>query len=145
MIWKKFAELSGQELYDILELRQRVFVLEQRCFYLDCDGVDQKSWHLQFRQQGVLVAYLRLVDPGVKYAEASIGRVVTAPEVRGKKLGQEIMAEALLQAKKIGAPALRISAQSYLQKFYENFGFRAQGSEYLEDDIPHIEMLRDKN
>lgn len=139
--WKRFSELSAEELYALLQLRSRVFVVEQNCIFLDADGRDAEAWHLMGFQKG-LVAYLRAFPPGLRYAEASIGRVVTNPDVRAKGLGKELMKEGLARvAKQFARPAIRISAQSYLEKFYRDFGFEAQGEEYLEDDIPHREML----
>ena len=129
-------------LYDILALRGRVFVLEQGAF-LDPDGADPHSWHLQCRDEGgVLQAYLRAVDPGIKYAEPSIGRVVTAPEARGRGLGRRLMREGLVRcALQWPGLAVRISAQARLLAFYVDLGFESVGEEYIEDQIPHVEML----
>jgi ElaA protein len=141
--WLRFDDLGVDHLYDALALRCRVFVLEQGP-YLDPDGVDRACWHLLGRDEaGVLQAYLRVVDPGVKYAEPSIGRVITSPERRGTGLGRVLMAEGLARSE-AAYPGLgiRISAQSRLERFYESFGFRRIGADYLEDDIPHVEMLR---
>ena len=140
--WTRFESLGVQGLYDVLALRCRVFVLEQGP-YLDPDGIDVHSWHLQGRDaSGVLQAYLRAVDPGIKYIEASIGRVVTAPEVRGTGLGRSLMREGLARcAAQWPAQALRISAQARLRAFYVSLGFEPVGDEYLEDHIPHIEMF----
>jgi ElaA protein len=142
--WRRFPELGVDDLYDALALRCRVFVLEQDCPYQDPDGVDRQCWHLLGRDDaGVLQACLRVVDPGVKYAEASIGRVATSPEARGTGLGRALVAEGLrrLDATWPGH-AVRISAQAHLQRFYGEFGFGSVGETYLEDNIPHIEMLR---
>ncbi len=142
--WLRFDALSLDDLYDALALRSRVFSVEQACAYQDPDGVDRQCWHLLGRDgQGLLQAYLRGVDPGVKYADASIGRVVSAPELRGTGVGRRLVAEGLRRMDATWpAQALRISAQAHLQRFYAGFGFVAEGSEYLEDDIPHMEMLR---
>ena len=141
--WTRFEDLGVHALYDILALRCRVFVLEQGA-YLDPDGVDPHSWHLLGRDEaGVLQAYLRVVDPGIKYAEPSIGRVITAPEVRGTGLGRALMREGLARcAAQWPGQGVRISAQARLRRFYAGLGFEAVGDEYLEDDIPHVEMLR---
>jgi ElaA protein len=141
--WLRFAELRVDDLYDALQLRCRVFVLEQGP-YLDPDGIDRHAWHLLGRDaQGVLVATLRLVDPGVKYAEPSIGRVVTAPDVRGTGLGRTLMAEGVAGADRLWpGRGLRISAQAHLERFYNGFGFARVGADYLEDGIPHVEMAR---
>jgi ElaA protein len=140
--WTRFEELGVQGLYDILALRCRVFILEQGP-YLDPDGLDAHSWHLQGRDEtGVLRVYLRAVDPGIKYAEPSIGRVITAPEVRGTGLGRALMQEGLSRcAAQWPRQSLRISAQARLRRFYAGLGFEAVGDEYLEDDIPHLEMF----
>jgi ElaA protein len=141
--WSRFEELTLQGLYDLLALRQRVFVLEQGP-YLDADGLDQHAWHLQGRdEQGALLAYLRVVDPGFKYEEPSIGRVVNDASVRGTGAGRLLVAEGVAGCDRLW-PGLdvRISAQSHLQRFYGAFGFVPVGNEYLEDEIPHIETLR---
>ena len=129
-------------LYDILALRCRVFILEQGA-YLDPDGADLHSWHLQGRDEaGVLQAYLRGVEPGIKYAEPSIGRVITAPEVRRTGLGRALMREGLRRcAAQWPGQGVRISAQARLTDFYVGFGFVAEGDDYLEDGIPHRQML----
>jgi ElaA protein len=141
--WQRFAALGVDNLYDALALRCRVFILEQGA-YQDPDGVDRQAWHLLGRDgSGMLQAYLRAVDPGVKYAEPSIGRVLTAPEVRGRGLGRTLMDEGLARcAQAWPGQGIRISAQAHLRGFYASLGFEAVGDEYLEDDIPHIEMLR---
>ena len=142
--WCRFHDLSLDDLYDALALRAAVFVVEQNCPYQDPDGADRHCWHLLGRDAaGTLQAVLRAVDPGVKYAEASIGRVVTAPTARGTGLGRALVAEGLrrLDAAHPGH-AVRISAQAHLQRLYAGFGFVGVGEEYLEDDIPHLEMLR---
>lgn len=141
--WLRFADLGVDHLYDALALRCRVFVLEQGP-YLDPDGLDRRCWHLLGRDAaGPLHAYLRVVDPGAKYSEPSIGRVVTSPERRGTGLGRVLMAEGLARCAAVHpGQGIRISAQSRLERFYESFGFRRMGADYLEDDIPHVEMLR---
>lgn len=141
--WTRFEGLGLQPLYDLLALRARVFVVEQQCAYLDPDGLDDQCWHLLGHDaQGRLQAYLRLADPGVKYAEPSIGRVVTAPEVRGTGAGLALMCEGLARCQDTWpGRAVRISAQARLQRFYGSLGFQPVGDTYLEDDIPHIEML----
>jgi ElaA protein len=141
---RAFAELSPAELYAIVVLRERVFVVEQTCAYLDADGADPPSRHLWAeagRAAGapVIHAYLRLVPAGVKFAEASLGRIVTAPEARGTGLGRALIARGLAA---LGPGPVRISAQAHLERFYGEFGFRRAGERYLEDGIPHIEMLR---
>jgi ElaA protein len=141
--WHRFADLGVDNLYDALQLRCRVFVLEQGPF-LDPDGVDRQSWHLLGRRDdGALVAYLRVVDPGVKYDGPSIGRVITAPEVRGNGSGRVLMAEGMAGCDRHWpGRAVRISAQAHLERFYNGFGFERVGDNYIEDTIPHVEMVR---
>jgi ElaA protein len=144
---KPFAELTVPELYEQLQLRQRVFVVEQNCPYLDCDGKDAAALHLWGAlddDPGTMVAYARLFAPGAKYPEAcAIGRVVTAPEQRGRGLGRELMQEALrvTAARFPGAP-VKIQAQAHLDRFYGELGFVVVSDVYLEDDIRHVDMVR---
>jgi ElaA protein len=138
----RFEDLGVQRLYDVLALRCRVFILEQGA-YQDPDGVDQQSWHLMaWGSNGRLLGYLRIVDPGLKYAEPSIGRVLTAPEARGTGLGRSLMNQALARCGRWwpGSP-VRMSAQARLRRFYGELGFVAASDEYLEDNIPHLQML----
>lgn len=135
-----FAELTPAQLYAIVQLRERVFVVEQACVYLDADGVDPVSRHVWAERAGAIAAYLRIVPAGVKFAEVSIGRVITAPEVRGAGVGRELMARGIAAA---GPVAIRIGAQAHLERFYGELGFvRTSVEPYDEDGIPHIEMLR---
>jgi ElaA protein len=141
--WSRFPDLGVDNLYDALALRCRVFILEQGA-YLDTDGIDRDSWHLLGRDgHGVLQAYLRVVDPGIKYAEPSLGRVITSAEARGTGLGRALTAEGV--ARCVAAwpgQGIRISAQAHLERFYGGFGFERVGETYLEDNIPHLEMAR---
>lgn len=141
--WTRFEELGVQGLYDALQLRAKVFILEQGP-YLDLDGLDQVSWHLLGRDEaGTLRAYLRVVDPGLKYDEPSIGRVVTDAESRGTGVGRALMQEGVARCIEAWpGRGIRISAQAHLQRFYGSLGFQSVGEEYLEDEIPHIEMWR---
>ena len=141
--WQRFNELGVDNLYDALTLRCRVFVLEQGPF-LDPDGIDRDCWHLLGRDSdGLLQAYLRVVDPGARYAEPSIGRVITSPETRGTGLGRRLMAEGVARcALAWPGQATRISAQAHLAPFYAGFGFGPVGETYLEDGIAHQEMVR---
>jgi ElaA protein len=141
--WQRFEDLGVDNLYDALQLRCRVFVLEQGP-YLDPDGVDRRSWHLLGRDaSGALVSYLRVVDPGAKYEEPSIGRVVTAPQTRGGGSGRALMNEGVAGCERLWpAHAIRISAQAHLERFYASLGFERVGPDYLEDGIAHVEMLR---
>lgn len=142
-VWRSFSELTADELHDIFALRQTVFVVEQNCAYLDADGWDRRSRHLYARDpSGLMIAYLRLVEPGVKYAEPSIGRVITHPGARRTGLGRALMAEGIRgAAEHYPGSAIRIGAQSWAQDFYRSFGFERVGEEYVEDDILHVEMV----
>jgi ElaA protein len=132
-------------LYAILKLRQEVFIVEQNCPYLDCDGKDVESYHLLcYDTEQNLVAHSRLLPEGISYKGfVSIGRVVSAESVRGKGFGKLLMQESLHQIKLLfGEVPIKIGAQSYLLKFYSSFGFVSTGEEYLEDGIPHTNMVR---
>ena len=140
---KSFQELSVQELYDILQLRTAVFVVEQNCVYQDMDGKDQVALHVMGRDEGKLVAYTRLFTPGTYYEDASIGRVITLNEARGRGFGREIMEKSIQALEAVsGKTSITIAAQSYLRKFYRELGFVETGVEYLEDGIPHVKMVR---
>ena len=140
---KHFNDLSPSELYAILRLRSEVFVVEQNCAYQDADNKDQRAWHLMGWLDDNLAAYTRLLPVGVTFAEASIGRVVTSPSVRGQDYGKELMRQSIEQLHRlVGVVPIRIGAQLYLKKFYESFGFVQASEMYLEDGIEHIEMIR---
>jgi ElaA protein len=142
--WKLnyFKELSTEELYTILQLRNEVFVVEQNCVYQDADSKDSISFHLSGWDGVNLVAYCRILPPGVSYTEASIGRVVSSPQYRNKGYGKQLMNEAIIHTlAQFSCKTIKISAQLYLQKFYEQLGFVKLSDSYLEDNIPHIEML----
>jgi len=154
--WCRLDDLGVRGLYEVLALRCRVFVVGQGA-YQDPDGIDEFAWHLVGRvparggaatvggeqvPASTLVAYLRAVDPGHKFAEPSIGRVLTVPEVRGHGVGHALLAEGLARcASAWPGRAVRISAQAHLVGFYRRWGFAAVGAPYLEDGIPHVEML----
>jgi ElaA protein len=140
--FRAFGELSGAEVYEALAARQEVFVVEQNCVFRDADGLDNQAWHLIGRADGALAAYARLLPPGARYAEPSIGRVLTTQAGRGR-YGRALMKEAIRRIESLfPGHAVRIGAQLYLRRFYENFGFNAVSPVYLEDGIEHIEMLR---
>ncbi|WP_396156232.1 GNAT family N-acetyltransferase [Flavobacterium sp.] len=141
---KRFEALSTSELYNVLQLRSEVFLVEQNCVYQDIDGKDQKALHLLGEDNGQTVAYARLFKPKDYFNEASIGRVVVKQSYREKKLGHILMREAI-QAIKIhfNEAKITISAQLYLKHFYESHGFMQTSETYLEDDIPHIEMKKE--
>jgi ElaA protein len=145
--WSRFGELSAEDLYAVVRLREAVFVVEQQCAYPDADGRDPLAWHLlgwSDRENGkALVAYARIFEPGLRYTEGSIGRVVTAPEVRGTGLGKALMAEALRRLEGLApGQTIRIAAQRRLEKFYLDLGFRTVSAPYEEDGITHVDMLR---
>jgi ElaA protein len=145
--WSSFSELTPADLYAVVRLREAVFIVEQNCPYPDADGRDPNAWHLlgwARRPTGrALVAYARIFEPGVRYDEASIGRIVTAPDVRGTGIGKALMAEALRRIESLvpGKP-IRIAAQRRLEDFYLAFGFKTISRPYEEDGIIHVDMLR---
>jgi len=140
---KAFDDLTPHELYEIMRLRNEVFVLEQLCVYQDADNKDQRSHHLMIKDNGKLIAYSRLLPPGVSYPEMSIGRVISSPEYRRKGAGRLLMQKAIEGCHELfGEGPIRIGAQLYLTKFYESFGFVSSGEVYLEDNIEHVEMGR---
>jgi ElaA protein len=139
---KPFDKLTVEELYAILQLRNLVFAVEQNCVYPDMDDKDQQSHHVMAWQQNALVAYSRIIPAGMAYKEASIGRVVTSPLMRGKGLGKELMQQSLQFLFALyGKVPVRIGAQLYLRNFYSELGFKQTSDVYLEDGIEHIEML----
>lgn len=146
LLWKirSFHQMNVFELNAVFRLRQEVFILEQNCVYLDADGKDQFSEHVfGVDDDGRVLAYCRIVQPGVSYPEVSIGRIVTHADVRGTGLGKLLMEKALAFIDdRYGKVSIRLEAQQYLQKFYESYGFAAEGNTYLLDGIEHIEMLR---
>ena len=139
-----FNELTINELYDIMVLRQEIFVVEQNCPFLDADGKDQAAWHLLARDtEGRLVAYTRLLPKGVSYDEyASIGRVANAQKIRGTGVGKVLMQKSIeWMAQLFPNEPVKIGAQTYLLTFYSSLGFVSTGEEYLEDGIPHTIMI----
>lgn len=144
-IFKKFDELTAGELYCIMQLRNEVFVVEQNCVYQDADDKDQLSMHLCGWDGKKLVAYTRIIPQGISYTEASIGRVVTSPAYRKTGVGRQLMKESINRCfSQFNCDAIRIGAQVYLTAFYESLSFVPCGSQYLEDGIPHIEMILNK-
>jgi ElaA protein len=140
---KTFDELTIYELYSLLQLRSEVFVVEQDCVYQDLDGKDVKALHVLGLLEGKLVAYTRCFKPGIYFEEASIGRVIVDKDYRKFKLGHEIM-KASIQgiSEYYNTQTIKLSAQTYLIKFYESHGFRVVGEGYLEDGIPHVAMIK---
>lgn len=142
--WCRFDELNVFELDTIYRARQTVFAIEQQCAYLDADGFDTSSFHLAAwpGQAGLPLAYARVVHPGQKYAEPSIGRVITTSAARGTGLGRELVRRSILHCREaFPSLGIRISAQTRLEAFYAGFGFLPIGDAYMEDGIPHTEML----
>ena len=141
---KRFETLSTKELYDLLQLRAEVFIVEQNCVYQDIDGKDEKALHLIGDDNGQIVAYARLFKPHDYFEQASIGRVIVKETARSQKLGHLLMREAIQVIKShFDQRKITISAQLYLKKFYESHGFIQTSEMYLEDDIPHIEMRKE--
>jgi ElaA protein len=140
---KPFEALTVNELYDLLKLRSEVFVVEQNCVYLDLDGKDKVALHLYGEFEGNIVAHARLFKAGVSFDNASIGRVVVDANYRDRKWGHDLMREAIAGIQLyFNESKITIGAQLYLKKFYESHGFIQTSEMYLEDDIPHIEMVR---
>jgi len=139
---KKFADLNIHELYEILRVRNEVFVVEQACIYLDLDDKDQNGYHLYYSDHGKIQAYLRILEKGQTFDEISIGRVLVTQQARGSGLARELMIKAISYiTHDLNEKTIRISAQEYLLEFYLSLGFKQVSEVYLEDDIPHIEML----
>ena len=142
--WCRFEDLGVNGVYDMLALRAKVFILEQGP-YLDPDGADRHAWHLLGREEvsGELLAYLRVLDPGVKFADVAIGRVVVDARLRKQGLGHALMREGLAQCARCWPEqTVSISAQAHLQRFYNQHGFLTVSDEYLDDGIPHVDMRR---
>ncbi len=144
---KRFDELTPFELYEIIWLRNEVFVVEQNCVFQDADYKDQKSWHLMgMNEEGKLIAYCRILPGGVSYNSVSIGRVLTSPAARRTGAGRLLMEKAMEFSKNLfGQTDIKIGAQYYLKNFYSSFGFKQTSDIYLEDGIEHIEMVYTKS
>lgn len=143
MVIKHFNELTAKELHDIFKLRSQVFVVEQNCIYQDIDDKDPSAWHLLQWENDELVTYLRILPKGISYDDVSIGRVISHPDYRGKGLSRNAFLKAFQFIQEVlNEKTIRISAQAYLKSFYGSLGFRQVSEEYLEDGIPHVEMLR---
>ena len=140
---KLFEDLTKKELYDLLQMRAEVFIVEQDCVYQDLDGKDQKALHVLGKKKGDLIAYTRIFKPGDYFPQASIGRVVVHKDHRKSSYGKEIMKASIEAVKEnFSESTIHLSAQTYLKKFYNSLGFEKVGVEYLEDGIPHIGMVR---
>lgn len=141
--WSRIENLSALELFTIIKARESVFVVEQQCPYQETDDMDLYSWHLAASINNQLAAYVRVVDPGIKYEQPSIGRVMTISEFRNLKIGRSLMNEAIrFTEEQYSQMGIKIGAQVYLQKFYESLGFEAVSEPYDEDGIPHIDMIK---
>jgi len=139
---KAFHELSPDELYQIMRLRIEVFVIEQQCFYQDADNKDQHCHHVMLLNNNELAAYARIVPAGLSFEEVAIGRVITSAKVRGTGAGKILMEKAIQTCRELfGNVPIRIGAQTYAKAFYAALGFEASGTEFMEDGIPHIEMV----
>jgi ElaA protein len=145
LVWRllAFEDLRVSELYEVLRLRSQVFVVEQQCLFQDMDGADDQAMHLLGVRGGELLGYARCFSAGVKFTEASFGRVVTRQSVRGTSLGHALIEQAVTAIHQLWGPQpIRIGAQTHLADFYAKHGFKDVGCPYLEDGIPHLEMLR---
>ena len=140
---KTFSDLSTTDLYEIIKLRVDVFVVEQDCPYSDLDGKDYGARHYYYQlANNRVIGYVRILDKGVSYKEMAIGRVIIDESYRHLKLGSKIMNEAIDIIKGLGETEIRISAQKHLKSFYGSLGFKQSSEEYLEDNIPHIQMFK---
>lgn len=142
-VTKHFSKLSAAELYEILTLRINIFVVEQHCPYPECDDKDKDAWHVMgYNDRQELVAYARILAPGVSYDSSSIGRVVVKEDHRKHKLGYQLMERAISETLSLyNTKTITISAQYHLENFYGKLGFKSKGDVYPEDDIPHIKMI----
>ncbi len=139
---KPFHQLNTDELYAVIQLRNEVFVVEQKCVFQDADNKDQQCHHLMGWVDQKLAAYARLVPSGVAYSQVSIGRIVTSPGYRKAGAGKALMVQAINTSYQLfGKLPIKIGAQLYLKNFYSSFGFSQTSDMYPEDDIPHIEMV----
>ena len=142
--WKSFEQITKEELYEVLSFRQSIFVVEQKSWYQDADGLDNISLHLILKDNNFLVGYLRLIPPGKKYDTPSIGRIAIKENLRGNAIGSELVKRGIKKSSETYlTDSVTISAQNYLTKFYQNHGFTIQGEVYDEDGIPHVKMVKD--
>lgn len=141
--WSRMEAMTALEMYEVIKARESVFVVEQQCAYQDADGADPQSWHLCVLLNEELAAYARVVEPGVKYKEPSIGRVITLKKFRNLQIGRALVAEAIAFAESnFQGLGIRIGAQAHLQNFYGSLGFQSVGDIYDDDGIPHMEMFK---
>ncbi|KJL04470.1 MULTISPECIES: GNAT family N-acetyltransferase [Priestia] len=145
MSWciKSFQELTNDELYEILQLRTSIFVVEQKCAYLEVDGKDKFAYHLFKKENKKIIAYLRVLPKGISYKEASLGRIIVKQAQRGTGLGRELVARGIdFLENELHEKTIKIQAQSRLQKFYESFGFKPISDIYADEGLPHVDMLK---
>jgi ElaA protein len=143
-VWStsSFGQLSKREMYDLLRLRQDIFVVEQQCAYPELDGLDEGAFHMRCFEDGKLLAYQRLLPPGLSYPESSIGRILVTPEGRGRQLGRELVERGIIYNRNHWPDSnMRIGAQAHLRDFYASLGFTVDGEEYVEDGISHVQMV----
>lgn len=141
-IIKKFEEFDLKDFYKIIKIREEIFIVEQACVYQECDGKDEKAFHLVCAENGNVIAYLRILERKVSYEEISIGRVLVKKEYRNHGLAKKLVGKAIkFIENELHESEIRISAQAHLTKFYESLGFKTASDMYLEDEIPHVEML----
>lgn len=148
MEWKikRYKELTIEEIYNILKVRCEVFIVEQQCPYQDCDGKDERAYHLFLENNEDIIAYLRILEKGVSYEEVSIGRFLVAKNYRKKGIAREMLTKGInFIEESLNETSIRISGQVYLKEFYESHGFKIVSDIYLEDNIPHVEMLYKKH
>lgn len=142
-VYKSFSKLTTNELYQILKLRQDVFIIEQDCIYGDIDGNDSKAYHLLFLKDDTVIAYLRIFAPGVKVKEVSMGRIIVSKDFRGTGLGKTLIEKGIeLCTNHYPDTDIRIEAQAALMSYYNQYGFKEEGEVYLWDGIDHIQMVR---
>ncbi|HEV8332581.1 MAG TPA: GNAT family N-acetyltransferase [Steroidobacteraceae bacterium] len=140
--WCRLGELSAEQVYAVLAARVAIFVVEQNCAYQELDGLDADAEHLIAWSGTQVAGYLRVLGPGTRFDDPSIGRIITAQPFRGTGLGRDLVAKGIEHTRlRYPGQPVRISAQKYLEKFYRDFGFVTVSEPYLEDDIPHVEML----
>lgn len=145
ILCKKFEELTLEELYEILKLRSEVFVVEQNCIYNDIDGKDKTSFHIMIKENNKIAAYLRILQPGVSYENASLGRVLVTKDARGMGYAKAIVIEGInCVLRNFNTNKITIGAQEYLKDFYSEFGFKPVSEVYDEDGIPHLDMTLEK-
>lgn len=138
IVYKSYNDLRNTELEDLFRLRQQIFIIEQQCFYEDIDGYDDKASHLLIYDDETLAAYLRLFEPGIKYEEASLGRIVVDPQYRGTGLGEKLIRKGI---ELCDGKGIRIEAQAALLQYYNDLGFKEEGEIYSVDEIDHIQMV----